>query len=111
MDIILKTPGRYLPAGGQHLIATHRIVRIDIDRHTGERIITTKGDANPQSYKFIDYPINKANYIGKVIFVIPKVGILFVGNFPDGTVALAIKKGRMTHRCINTCKGKKYDFC
>jgi signal peptidase I len=78
-DIILfKTPGRYLPAGGQHLIAVHRIVRIDTDNRTGKRIITARGDASLQSYKFIDYPIMKPSYLGKVIFVIPEVGRPFV---------------------------------
>ena len=42
----------------------------------GERIIRTKGDANPYSIRYLDYPIREENYIGKVVYVIPKVGLI-----------------------------------
>lgn len=66
----------------------HRVVEIyhendDDDNNNnstegrGERLIKTKGDANPVSYEGLDYPIGESDYYGKVIFVIPKVGLIF----------------------------------
>jgi signal peptidase I len=40
-------------------------------------IVRTKGDHNPLSYNGLDYPIREADYYGKVIFTIPKVGLIF----------------------------------
>jgi signal peptidase len=61
--------------GGGRIIV-HRIVEIYSDGQTGERLIKTKGDNNPQSYENFDYPIKRQNYYGKVISVIPKIGVL-----------------------------------
>jgi signal peptidase I len=36
----------------------------------------TKGDANPDSIPVADYPIFQALYIGKVVYVIPKLGVI-----------------------------------
>lgn len=52
-------------------VIVHRIVDI---RESSERIITTKGDANPASIPGTDFPITKDDYIGKVVYVIPKIG-------------------------------------
>jgi signal peptidase I len=41
-------------------------------------VIRTKGDNNPASIPEIDYPISKHNYIGKVAYIIPKLGIIYV---------------------------------
>jgi signal peptidase I len=40
------------------------------------KIIMTKGDANDCSIPLIDIPITKENYVGKVIFTIPQVGLI-----------------------------------
>jgi signal peptidase len=40
------------------------------------RIIRTKGDANPSSIPGIDYPVREQDYIGKVVYVIPSVGLI-----------------------------------
>jgi signal peptidase len=40
------------------------------------RIIRTKGDANPSSIPGIDYPVREQDYIGKVVYVIPGVGLI-----------------------------------
>ena len=40
------------------------------------KIIRTKGDANAGSIRLLDYPIRQQNYIGKVVYVIPKVGLV-----------------------------------
>jgi signal peptidase len=58
---------------GQHIVIIHRVVQIINDRQ-GNRIIGTKGDANPDSIPGIDYPVFQENYIGKVISVIPQLG-------------------------------------
>ena len=57
---------------GQHIPIIHRVVQIITDDQ-GERIIRTKGDANPSSIPGIDYPVFQQNYIGKVISVIPQL--------------------------------------
>jgi signal peptidase I len=36
----------------------------------GERIIVTKGDANPSSIPGVDHPITVNDYIGKVVYVL-----------------------------------------
>ena len=61
--------------GGGRTIC-HRVVQIYSDSQTGERLLKTKGDSNPKSYENFDYPIRKQDYYGKVVFVVPKVGIL-----------------------------------
>lgn len=55
----------------------HRVVGIEIDSN-GERVIRTKGDANPQSIQGLDFPITKENYVGKVTRTIPYLGILLM---------------------------------
>ncbi len=60
---------------GEDRVIVHRIVDIDIDAD-GARIIRTRGDANPASIPGTDYPIRQDNYIGKVIYVLPGIGII-----------------------------------
>lgn len=62
------------PEGGDRVIV-HRVVNIDEDSD-GNRIIRTKGDANPSSIPGTDYPIRKDDYIGKVISVVPGIGVV-----------------------------------
>ncbi|QLH06665.1 signal peptidase I [Nitrosopumilus ureiphilus] len=50
----------------------HRIVEIMDD---DERYVKTKGDYNPSSLEGLDYPIKESNYVGKVIIVLPKIGM------------------------------------
>jgi signal peptidase len=73
--IIFKSPGT--DNNGEHLTIVHRVAKIAIDKRDGtSRVIRTKGDANPSSIPLLDYPLREANYIGKVVFVIPKVGLI-----------------------------------
>jgi len=58
---------------GQHIVIIHRVVQI-INDEQGDRIIMTKGDANPDSIPGMDYPVFQENYIGKVVSVIPQLG-------------------------------------
>lgn len=60
---------------GEDRVIVHRIVEID-DRPDGERIVRTKGDANPASIPGTDYPIREENYIGSVVYVMPGAGII-----------------------------------
>ena len=39
-------------------------------------IIMTKGDANDCSIPGVDFPITQQNYVGKVIYTIPQIGII-----------------------------------
>lgn len=71
--IVFKSYG--VTRTGQHLTIVHRVAAIRMDIHSN-RIIRTKGDANPISIPLVDYPIMEKNYIGKVVYVIPKVGII-----------------------------------
>ena len=61
---------------GQDRVIVHRIAEIYPDPTTGERTLRTKGDANPASIPGTDYPIKKIDYIGKVVFVVPGVGLI-----------------------------------
>jgi len=48
---------------GQHITIIHRVAQILTDDQ-GDKIIRTKGDANPASIPGIDCPIFQQNYIG-----------------------------------------------
>ena len=60
---------------GQDRVIVHRVAEI-YNNFEGERIIRTKGDANPSSIPGVDYPIRTQQYIGKVAYVIPGIGLL-----------------------------------
>ena len=72
--IVFRSPG-IIEDTGQREVIVHRVADIRIGSH-GERIIITKGDANDASIPGVDYPIRVSNYIGKVLYVIPGVGLL-----------------------------------
>ena len=65
------------PIGGDRVIV-HRVADIKdfVINSQEERMIRTKGDANPSSIPGVDYPITEKDYIGKVAFVIPGVGLI-----------------------------------
>lgn len=59
----------------------HRVAEIiqtddKSNNNKSSRIIRTKADANPSSIPGIDYPIREQDYIGKVVYVIPSVGLI-----------------------------------
>jgi signal peptidase I len=72
--IVFKTYGT--GNSGQHITIVHRVAEIVTDPINGQKVIRTKGDANPDSIPGADYPIFEKNYIGKVVYVIPKLGII-----------------------------------
>jgi signal peptidase I len=65
------------PIGGDRVIV-HRVVDIRdiVINSQEERIVRTKGDANPSSIPGVDFPITEKEYIGKVAFVIPGIGVI-----------------------------------
>ena len=72
--IVFKTYGA--DESGQHMIIVHRVAEIITDESNGQKVIRTKGDANPGPIPGADYPILEQNYIGKVVYVIPKLGVI-----------------------------------
>ena len=72
--IVFKSPGSLI-SNEQHETIVHRVVHISTGIE-GTRVIRTKGDANDGSIPYIDYPIREQNYIGKVVYVIPKLGLV-----------------------------------
>lgn len=58
---------------GEGKVIVHRVAEIATDDN-GQKVIRTKGDANPGSIPGTDYPITKTDYIGKVVYVLPGVG-------------------------------------
>ena len=58
---------------GQDRVIVHRVAAI-----TSEDPFTlrTKGDANPNSIPGTDFPITEEEFIGKVAYVIPQVGVV-----------------------------------
>ena len=72
--IVFKTYGT--DESGQHVIIVHRVTEIVTDPSNGQKVIRTKGDANPGSIPGVDYPIFQPLYIGKVVYVIPKLGVI-----------------------------------
>jgi signal peptidase I len=71
--IVYKSPGEREDTGQPEVIV-HRVKQIYVTPQ-GERVLRTKGDANPHSIYLIDYPILSKNYIGKVLFITTKQDI------------------------------------
>ena len=67
--IVFKKPA------GEDRIIVHRI--IETTSENGRRVIITKGDASPVSIPGVDFPVNSHNFIGRVKFAIPEIGVLF----------------------------------
>ena len=60
--IVFKTYGT--DNSGQHITIVHRVAEIVTDPINGQKVIRTKGDANPDSIPGADYPIFQPLYIG-----------------------------------------------
>ncbi len=71
--IVYKSPGVREDTGQPEFIV-HRIKQIYATPE-GERVLRTKGDANPKSINLIDYPVTPDKYIGKVLFITTKQDI------------------------------------
>jgi signal peptidase len=75
-DIIVFRAPDDIDEDGMPRTIVHRIVLVGFNSRTNEQIVVTKGDNNPESYLGLDFPIREGNYVGKVIFIIPKIGLL-----------------------------------
>jgi signal peptidase I len=72
--IVFESPGVVEDTGHREVIV-HRVAEILTSLH-GQRIIVTKGDANDGFIPGVDYPITVNDYRGKVVYVIPGVGLI-----------------------------------
>jgi signal peptidase len=75
-DIIVFRAPDDIDEDGKPRTIVHRIVLVGFNSRTNEKIVVTKGDNNPESYLGLDFPIKEGNYVGKVILIIPKIGLL-----------------------------------
>lgn len=58
-------------------IVVHRVHQIS-ENLNGDRIVTTKGDANHSPIEFVDFPITKDEFVGKVERNIPYLGLFLI---------------------------------
>jgi hypothetical protein len=67
-DIIVFQRTEMQPVNGTvgPQVVLSRITEIQTDSR-GERVVTTKADANPESIPGLDFPIRLSNYLGKVV--------------------------------------------
>jgi signal peptidase len=61
---------------GRNKIIVHRVVQIS-DSPYGDTIVT-KGDANPYPIQFVDFPITNDDYVGRVDYIIPYIGLVLI---------------------------------
>jgi signal peptidase len=82
-DIIAFNPVKYEKK------VIHRVVEIKF--FDGIKEVRTMGDTSIESIGGIDYPISEKNYIGKVINIIPHIGIVLeIFKFPLNFMFLGI---------------------
>jgi signal peptidase I len=62
---------------GRNKIIVHRVVHIS-DSSYGDRIVKTKGDAIPYPIQFVDFPITNNDYVGRVDYIIPYLGLVLI---------------------------------
>jgi signal peptidase len=76
-DIIVFEPNSRPKDSQPWEIIVHRVQAIGLDADN-QRVLRTKGDANPNSIETVDYPITENQYVGKVIYVIPYLGVILM---------------------------------
>ena len=92
-DIIVFEPNSRSTDSQPGEILVHRVQAIGLDANNqrvlrtkgdanpnsdNQRVLRTKGDANPNSIETVDYPITENQYVGKVIYVIPYLGVILM---------------------------------
>lgn len=76
-DIIaFEEPKREAQAESKKIVV-HRVHKIS-ENLNGDRIVTTKGDANHSPIEFVDFPITKDEFVGKVGHNIPYMGLFLI---------------------------------
>jgi len=73
-DIIVFRAPEATTEDGKPKVIVHRIS--EIGTSNGKEVVITQGDANPYSIPGIDFPIFIENYVGKVVYIIPKIGTI-----------------------------------
>jgi len=95
-DIIVFRAPEAKTEDGKPKVIVHRIS--DIGTFFEKKVIKTKGDANPYSIPGIDFPIFMENYVGKVVYIIPKIGtISMIITPPINYVIMAIIIGLLIY--------------
>jgi signal peptidase I len=95
-DIIVFRAAEAKTEDGKPKVIVHRIS--DIGTFFEKKVVKTKGDANPYSIPGVDFPIFMENYVGKVVYVIPKIGtISMIITPPINYVIMAIIIGLLIY--------------
>ncbi len=98
-DIIVFRAPEAKTEDGKPKVIVHRISEIGtfFGKEVRE-VVTTQGDANPYSIPGIDFPIFMENYVGKVVYVIPKIGtISMIITPPINYIIMAIIIGLLIY--------------
>ena len=107
-DIIVFYSPKLYDQGKERVI----VHRVSLDMSTDEqKIVRTKGDANPSSIAGTDYPITEKEYIGQVDYVIPQVGyITQILQPPINYIIIAVIIGVMVVKHFAGKEKKKIEF-
>ena len=107
-DIIVFYSPKLYDQGKERVI----VHRVSLDMSTDEqKIVRTKGDANPSSIAGTDYPITEKEYLGKVEYVIPQVGyITQILQPPINYIIIAVIIGVMVVKHFADKEKKKMKF-
>ena len=107
-DIIVFYSPKLYEQGKERVI----VHRVSLDLSTDEqKIVRTKGDANPSSIAGTDYPITEKEYLGKVEHVIPQVGyITQILQPPINYIIIAVIIGVMVVKHFADKEKKKMKF-
>jgi len=107
-DIIVFYSPKLYEQGKERVI----VHRVSLDMSTDEqKIVRTKGDANPSSIAGTDYPITEKEYLGQVEYVIPQVGyITQILQPPINYIIIAVIIGIMVVKHFAGKEKKKTEF-
>jgi len=107
-DIIVFYSPKLYDQGKERVI----VHRVSLDMSTDEqKIVRTKGDANPSSIPGTDYPITEKEYIGQVEYVVPQVGyITQILQPPINYIIIAVIIGIMAVKHFAGKEKKKVEF-
>ena len=107
-DIIVFYSPKLYDQGKERVI----VHRVSLDMSTDEqKIVRTKGDANPSSIAGTDYPITEKEYLGQVEYVIPQVGyITQILQPPINYIIIAVIIGVMVVKHFSGKEKKKIEF-
>ena len=107
-DIIVFYSPKLYEQGKERVI----VHRVSLDMSTDEqKIVRTKGDANPSSIAGTDYPITEKEYLGQVEYVIPQVGyITQILQPPINYIIIAVIIGIMVVKHFAGREKKKTEF-